>query len=58
MTDDRELIREMYRKYWRCMIDKGRIAVFDMDGTLACETYYRAGRSAAVNGAFSASHRS
>ena len=22
MTDDRELIREMYRKYWRCMIDK------------------------------------
>ena len=22
MTDDREQIREMYRRYWRCMIDK------------------------------------
>ena len=22
MTDDREQIREMYRKYWRCMIEK------------------------------------
>ena len=22
MTDDRELIRELYRKYWRCMIGK------------------------------------
>ncbi len=35
MTDDRELIREMYRKYWRCMIGK------DVDGlrSLMAEDY-------------------
>ena len=35
MTDDRELIREMYRKYWRCMIEK------DADGlrSLMAENY-------------------
>ena len=35
MTDDRELIREMYRKYWRCMIGK------DADGlrSLMAEDY-------------------
>ena len=35
MTDDRELIREMYRKYWRCMIEK------DADGlrSLMAEDY-------------------
>ena len=36
MTEDRELIREMYRKYWRCMIEK------DADGlrSLMAEDYY------------------
>ena len=36
MTEDRELIREMYRKYWRCMIEK------DADGlrSLMSEDYY------------------
>ena len=36
MTDDREQIREMYRKYWRCMIEK------DVDGlrSLMAEDYY------------------
>ena len=35
MTDDREQIREMYRKYWRCMIGK------DADGlrSLMAEDY-------------------
>ena len=35
MTDDRELIREMYRRYWRCMIEK------DADGlrSLMAEDY-------------------
>ena len=35
MTDDRELIRELYRKYWRCMIGK------DADGlrSLMAEDY-------------------
>ena len=35
MTDDRELIREQYRKYWRCMIGK------DADGlrSLMAEDY-------------------
>ena len=35
MTDDREQIREMYRKYWRCMIGK------DADGLrgLMAENY-------------------
>ena len=36
MTEDRELIRELYRKYWRCMIEK------DADGlrSLMAEDYY------------------
>lgn len=36
MTEDRELIRELYRKYWRCMIEK------DADGlrTLMAEDYF------------------
>ena len=36
MTEDRELIREMYRKYWRCMIEN------DADGlrSLMAEDYY------------------
>ena len=36
MTDDKELIREMYRKYWRCMIAK------DADGlrSLMADDYY------------------
>ena len=36
MTEDRELIREMYRKYWRCMIEK------DADGlrSLMSEDYF------------------
>ena len=36
MTEDRELIREMYRKYWRCMIEK------DADGlrSLMAEDYF------------------
>ena len=36
MTEDRELIRELYRKYWRCMIEK------DADGlrSLMAEDYF------------------
>ena len=36
MTEDRELIRELYRKYWRCMIAK------DAEGlrSLMADDYY------------------